>query len=394
MVIKEVLTHPLHLTAVQSLSLDPLIVPAHNPIAILDDLERAISGQCSLLPLPKKDLARQATLRASQRVGEPIADTALVMATSGSTGTPKGAMLSPLNLVSSADATHQALGGPGQWHLALPAHHIAGIQVLVRSLIAGIEPTHQDVSAGFNLDAFSTAASELASTGDRSYTSLVPNQLLKAMETLQGIEALRLFDAILVGGAPVTRETLRAARELGINVVTTYGSSETAGGCVYNGKPLPGARVRTVGERIHLGGPMIASGYRNAPDHEAFAEPGWFATSDSGVLTEGVLRVTGRLDNVIITGGLKIHPEVVEEALLNVPGVTGACVVGVSDERLGQKIVAAYTGKATPGDVIEGLDELQRWQLPKQLAHLDELPLTGPGKVDRMKVTKLLTERK
>lgn len=355
----------------------------------MDDVERAISGQCSLLPLPEKDQARQATLRASQRVGEPIENTALVMATSGSTGTPKGAQLSPRNLVSSADATHQFLGGPGQWHLALPAHHIAGMQVLVRSLISGIEPTFQDVSDGFHIADFAAAAEELAATGDRSYTSLVPNQLIKAMETLQGIEALRLFDAILVGGAPISRDTLRAAKELGISVVTTYGSSETSGGCVYNGHPIPGARVRIAGERIHLGGPMIAHGYRNAPDHEAFSEPGWFMTSDAGVLNDGVLTVTGRLDAVIITGGLKIHPEVVEQALRDVPGVRESCVVGVPDARLGQKIVAAYTGRPTLTEVMEALDDLPRWQLPRELKHVDQLPLIGPGKVDRRKVAEL-----
>lgn len=369
-------------------TLEPLVVPSNNPTRILDDLEGAISGTRSLLPLPDNDRTREDTLRASQSVGAPC-EAALVMATSGSTGTPKGALLTPANLVSSADATHQFLGGPGQWHLALPAHHIAGIQVLVRSLLSGVEPTFQDLSHGFHIGDFATAAKELAATGDRAYTSLVPNQLVKAMETLQGIEACRLFDAILVGGAPLTRQAIRAARELGINVVTTYGSSETSGGCVYNGRAIPGARIRLVGERIHLGGPMIAAGYRNMPDHEAFAEPGWFATSDAGILEDGVLRVTGRLDNIIITGGLKIHPEVVEQVLLNVPGVTGACVVGVSDPRLGQRIVAAYTGSLSPFEVIEGLDDLQRWQLPKDLRHLEELPLTGPGKVDRRKVAAL-----
>ncbi|MEJ5997651.1 o-succinylbenzoate--CoA ligase [Corynebacterium sp. H130] len=371
-----------------NLILEPLVVPSDNPVRILDDLEAAISGTRSLLPLPDHDQGRAATLRSSQSVGEEC-EAALVMATSGSTGTPKGALLSPANLVSSADATHQFLGGTGQWHLALPAHHIAGIQVLIRSLVAGIEPTFQDVSAGFSIPAFASAAAELASTGDRSYTSLVPNQLIKAMDTLQGIDALRLFDAILVGGAPISRDILRAAREMGINVVTTYGSSETSGGCVYNGRPIPGARIRLVGERIHLGGPMIASGYRNVPSSSAFEEPGWFATSDTGVLEDGVLRVTGRLDNVIITGGLKIHPEVVEQALLDVPGVTGACVVGVPDPRLGQKIVAAYTGSLNPGEVIAALDELPRWQLPRELQSVEALPLTGPGKVDRVKVGKM-----
>lgn len=370
------------------MNLQPLVVPAENPAAILDDLERAISGECALLPLPSHDHARARVLRSSQRAGEPIDDVALVMATSGSTGEPKGALLSPANLVSSADATHEFLGGPGQWLLALPGHHIAGIQVLIRSLIAGVEPLCLDLRAGFSLDAFGTAARELKNTGDRLYTSLVPNQLVKAMDTLAGIEALRLFDAILVGGAAIGGDTLRAARELGINVVTTYGSSETAGGCVYNGQPIRGARVRIDDHgRIHLGGPMVARGYRNIPDAEAFREPGWFATSDLGVLGEdGRLTVLGRADNIIITGGLKIQPEVVEQAMLAVRGVREACVLGIPDPRLGQRIVAAYSGTLTPGEIIEGLDELQRWQLPRELLRVDALPLIGPGKVDRRKV--------
>lgn len=366
------------------MNLQPLVVPAANPAEILDDLERAISGECALLPLPSEDPGRARVLRDSQRAGEPIEDTALVLCTSGSTGEPKGAMLSPRNLVSSADATHAFLGGAGQWLLALPGHHVAGIQVLIRSIIAGVDPLCLDLRHGFSIPAFVSATRELKETGDRVYTSLVPNQLVKAMSTLDGIEALRLFDAILVGGAAVGGDTLRAAREMGINVVTTYGSSETSGGCVYNGRPIRGASVRVLTSGlIELGGPMVAAGYRNFPAAEAFATPGWFRTSDLGVLSEsGELTVLGRADNVIITGGLKILPEVVEQALLNVRGVREACVFGVPDERLGQRIVAVYAGTLTPGEVISELDGLQRWQLPRELRRVDALPLIGPGKVD------------
>lgn len=370
--------------------LEPLPVDPADPTAILTDLEEAISGRRSLLPVPLHDRSRTQLLRDTQHVGRPIDESiALVMATSGSTGTPKGAQLTPRNLISSADATHQYLGGQGQWLLPMPAHHIAGIQVLVRSLIAGVEPLALDLSEGFQIPAFAAAARELAATGDRLYTSLAPMQLAKAMDTLQGIEALQLFDALLIGGAALNPQLRRSAEEMGIKVVATYGSSETSGGCVYDGHPIPGARVKLRQGRIHLGGPMIAEGYRNLPGHEAFAEPGWFATSDAGELQEGVLKVQGRLDTLIDSGGLKLHPEVLEQALLGVSGVTGACVLGIPHPRLGQAIVAAYTGSATPEQVIEGLDDLPRWQLPKELRHLDELPLTGPGKVDRRSVAKL-----
>ena len=110
--------------------LSPLPVDPHNPASILPDLEAAIAGQGCFLPLPLADATRATLLRNTQRAGEPIdPSVALVMSTSGSTGTPKGAQLTPANLVASADATHQVLGGTGQWLLAMPAHHIAGIQV-------------------------------------------------------------------------------------------------------------------------------------------------------------------------------------------------------------------------------------------------------------------------
>ena len=368
--------------------LTPLPVDLRNPSAILDDLEAAIAGRYSFLPVPASDAARAQVLRGHMRAGDPIdPEVALVMATSGSTGTPKGAELTAANLVASADATHQRLGGAGQWLLAMPAHHIAGIQVLVRSLVAGVEPYCIDLTHGFDVPAFAAGAFELAETGDRTYTALTPHQLAKAMDTLQGIDALRAFDAVLVGGAAISPQTLDSARKLQITVVTTYGSSETAGGCIYDGIPLSSTQVRLDGERILLGGPTIARGYRNV-DSDAFRD-GWFATSDAGIFTDGRLTVTGRLDNIINSGGLKLHPEALEQMLLAIPGVDAACVVGVPDPRLGQMIVAAYTGWASRTDILEALDEVPRWQVPKDLKRVETLPLTGPGKVDREAVKTL-----
>lgn len=376
--------------------LAPLAVNKRNPAAILPDLEAAIAGQSTFLPVPAEDRTRTELLRNHMRAGAPIdSSIALVVATSGSTGTPKGAQLTPVNLVASADATHQVLGGTGQWLLAMPAHHIAGIQVLVRSLVAGVDPLCLDLSDGFSIPAFARAAHKLAAIGDRSYTGLTPMQLAKAMDSLEGIEALRTFDAILVGGAATHPQLLDAAVKLRITVVTTYGSSETAGGCVYSGTPIPGARVR-IGEdgRILLGGPMIAQGYRNV-DSSAFSVDdsgtSWFATSDAGAFVGNTLNVTGRLDAIINSGGLKLHPEQLEQHILRVPGVEAACVVGIPDPRLGQMIVAAYSGWASRADILEALDDLPRWQVPKDLRRLDALPTIGPGKVDRQAVAGLFS---
>lgn len=372
--------------------LRPLPVSPADPLAILPDLEMAIAGRYSLLPVPADDPTKSTLLKNSQRAGQEIdSDIALVVPTSGSTGTPKGAQLTAANLVSSADATYERLGGMGHWLLAMPAHHIAGLQVLIRSLVAGVEPLAIDVSAGFNVADFARATRELKETGERTYTSLAPLQLAKAMDTQVGIEALQTYDAILVGGAATNPQLLDTAEKMDINITTTYGSSETAGGCVYDGVALPGAQVRVQDGRVYLGGPTIAQGYRNAPGHEAFAEPGWFQTSDGGVLESGILTVTGRLDNIIDSGGLKLHPEVLETAMLKIAGVDEACVVGIPHPRLGQAIVAAYTGWASMTDILEALEEAEtpRWQLPKDLKRVPEMPVTGPGKIDRQAVLKL-----
>ena len=372
--------------------LELLPVDLADPLAIMPDLEAAISGQCAVLPVPKDDLRRADQLRTTMRAGQSIADEiAVVVATSGSTGVPKGAQLTAANLIFSADATHQALGGPGQWLLAMPAHHIAGLQVLVRSMVAGVEPEFVNLSSGFHISEFAARTHDLADTGERMYTAMTPMQLDKAMSTLAGIEALRLYSAVLVGGGAIHPKILEAAGKLRIRVVTTYGSSETSGGCVYDGRPLPDTQITLIDGRIHLGGPTIAHGYRNVPDHAAFAEPGWFATSDAGELIDGRLTVTGRLDTIIDTGGLKLHPEVVESFMLGVDGVTAACVVGVPDVRLGNRVCAAYAGSAEVADLMEAFDDLPRWQVPKDVRHVRTLPTTGPGKPDRTAVRELFS---
>ena len=378
--------------------LELLPVDPANPLAIIPALEEALTGQRTLLPVPANDPARTNLLRNTLKPGAPIdEDIALVVSTSGSTGKPKGAMLTPANLISSADATHQALGGEGQWLLAMPAAYIAGIQVLIRSMVAGVEPAYVDLTRGFNVAEFAARAHELAQTGERTYTALTPMQLAKATSTLKGIDALRAFSAVLVGGAATNPRLLESAAKLHINVVTTYGSSETSGGCVYNGRPIAGAHVKIVDGRIHLGGPMVARGYHRV-DSLPLADDlkdGWFRTSDAGELEGGVLTVLGRTDNVISSGGLKLHPEVLEEELLRIDGVTAACVVGKQDARFGQRICAAYTGSAAVPDILDALADAEdtsriaHWQIPKELKSVAALPQLGPGKVDRAAVLEL-----
>ena len=201
------------------------------------------------------------------------AGTAVVIATSGSTGEPKLVALSGAALRASARATEARLGGPGRWLLALPAEHVAGIQVIVRALLAGAPPVVMDLRTGFRPDAFAAATAALGP--GRRYTSLVPTQLRRILDAEGAVAALRSYAAVLVGGAaldPATRERALAA---GVRVVTTYGMSETAGGCVYDGVPLDGVTVELDEDgRILLGGPTLASGYLRADGDGARARGG------------------------------------------------------------------------------------------------------------------------
>jgi O-succinylbenzoic acid--CoA ligase len=233
----------------------------------------------------------------------------------------------------------------------------------------------------------------------RRYTSLVPTQLIKVLADQSAIAALRDLDAVLIGGA-ATPPTLRdKALEAGIPIVRTYGMSETCGGCVYNGDPLPGVRIRIDGSpsgRVHLGGPVVASGYRRLPDHPAFAEPGWFRTDDLGIVSAaGSLTILGRADEAISSGGLTIVPQVVEAALLADPAVSECAVLGLPDERLGEKVVAAVVltqGLTTTADSLKATaaQQLDKTAVPRQVFFVDDLPRRGPGKVDRAALRTLL----
>lgn len=377
------------------------IPPGPSVISILAALDGVLDGRdTALVPVPAGDPKKSELLTTALRVGDDIDDdVALVVATSGTTGIPKGAMLTAPALIASAMATHDRLGGPGTWLLALPAHHIAGIQVLVRSSIAGTTPVSLDISTGFNVAELPRAIAELGS--GRRYTSLVANQLAKVLDDPAATASLAELDAVLLGGGPAPRRVLDGATTVGIRLVRTYGSSETAGGCVYDGLPLDGVRLRIDGGgitgthsdatgRIEVGGPTLAKGYRNRPDPDPFAEPGWFRTDDIGALDDsGRLRVLGRADEAISTGGLTVLPGLVEAALSHHAAVAESAVFGVTDDRLGQRVVAAVV--LTAGSSAPALEELRdlvaqsldRTAAPRELHIVDALPRRGIGKLDR-----------
>lgn len=354
---------------------------------MLPALERLLDGRGSaLVAVPPN---HESTLCAL-RVGEDIDDdVAMVVTTSGTTGAPKGALLTIAALTASAAATHDRLGGPGSWLLALPAHHIAGLQVLVRSALAGSTPVEMNVSRGFDITELPSAVRRLGS--GRRYTSLVATQLAKALTDPAAVAALAGLDAVLIGGGPAPGPILDAAAAAGIAVVRTYGMSETAGGCVYDGLPLNGVRLRARADgRIAIGGATLAKGYRNPVDPDPFAETGWFCTDDLGVVNDsGVLTVLGRADDAINTGGLTVLPQPVEAALCTHPAVSDCAVFGVADNRLSQRVVAAVVIR--DGCIAPTLDTLRAHvaatldatAAPRELHIVAALPRRSIDKVDR-----------
>jgi O-succinylbenzoic acid--CoA ligase len=361
-----------------------------------------LDGAAAVLPVPADNARQTSLLTTSLRAGEPIDDdVAVVVSTSGTTGAPKGAMLTASALTASAEATHRRLGGPGRWLLALPAYHVAGLQVLVRSVVAGTTPLV--VSAGFDGDELASAVAALGS--GRRYASLVAAQLDKALRAPAATAALVSLDAVLIGGGPMPQGVAERASAAGVSVVRTYGMSETAGGCVYDGVALDGVRVRidersatSSQGRVVLGGATLAKGYRNPVRPDPFVEPGWFRTDDIGAVDDsGVLRVLGRVDDAISTGGLTVLPQLVEAALATHPAVAECAVFGVADERLGQRVVAAVVvaPSAQPPTLAElrahVAQILDLTAAPRDLQILNELPRHGIGKVDRQRLIELFT---
>ena len=379
----------------------PLPVPSGADAAdVLPRLRAALAGGAPVLPHPTGSLPPDLPRHSGAALPD---DLALVVGTSGSTGTPKLAMLGATALTASARATHERLGGPGQWLLALPAVHVAGIQVLLRSLDADTTPVVADLTHGFSVEGFTAAAARL-DPGVRRYTALVPTQLVRLLEHPTGAEALRRFHGVLVGGAALPPRLRRRAEAEGVTLLATYGMSETAGGCVYDGVPLTGSTVTLTDDgRVELGGVTLAHGYLGRPDltFRAFrvATDGSrsFRTDDAGRIdADGRLHVDGRLDDLVNTGGMKVAPRLVEEAALeHVPGVREAVVVGTPDPEWGEAVslLVVPLPDARPLSVTEVREALRGHlpdhALPRRVASADAVPLRGPGKPDRPAVAAL-----
>ncbi len=411
---------------------------------LLPRLQAALHGEGhAILPVPSGQPAEAGRLITGLAGGTALADieddpgdpTAVVVATSGSTGTPKGALLPVSALVASADATRCALtctgglhphrtNGPrrppeptGTWLLTLPAQHIAGLQVLLRAIAEGTTPAIMDTARPFTTEAFIGTVS--AMPAGRRFVSLVPTQLHRILADPEATAALTTFSAVLVGGAATPQALVDDARQAGIPVITTYGMSETCGGCVYDGVPLdqvavsvdqderPTDRIRPDGShpaerrpgRVSISGPMVARGYRDMPRHPSFWQrPGdlhrTFVTDDLAVFDGGHLRIVGRIDDVIVTGGVKVDPAVIETVLFRVAGVAQVVITGVPDGEWGTAVVAVVQPEVGMTPDLATLRAAAVYAqgpaaAPKHLVLVDSLPHRGPGKPDRSAVREL-----
>ena len=353
--------------------------------------------------------------------------TAVVVRTSGSSGVPKAVALSAEALRASADATAERFGGHGQWLVALPTHLISGLQMLVRSEIAGTPPMFWD--GPFDPEAFLERAEQLEA--ERRYVSLVPVQLARLIDHAErdraAAEVLRRFDAVLVGGQTVSLALRSRSHELGIALKRSYGMTETAGGCVYDGVEIGDTRVRIRAGEVQLAGPSLALGYVGDPElteRTFISEPGrdggpvrWYRTGDAGELLGGMLTVTGRLDRVVISGGVNVSLDEVERVAREQTGWERAVAVGTPHPEWGERVAlvvdierAAGAGRRpkhaadpvpsdpAPGDPAAALeprlrvgfdrvqealrDALGAAAVPVWVTELDEIPLLAGGKPD------------
>lgn len=385
----------------------PAILPldAGLPTSRLAELIAALS------PGSIEDAEGVTTVRSAHEEG--VAEgTAVVVGTSGSTGAPKGVELSAAALRHSARASLDRVGArPGErWLCCLPATHVAGLQVLVRSLVSGTEPMLAE-----RADAETVAGSGCA------HVSLVPTQLQRLLEARSPVP-LAGFSSVLLGGAAAPAGLLAAARAAGVPVVTTYGMTETCGGCVYDGVPLDGTQVAIRSDddgrpaesgRIWISGPVLFSGYRPGPGgtgtppvtggSRGVAPPEgvpWFRTGDLGRLdASGRLVVRGRADDVINTGGHKVVPGEVAAALQTCPGVKDVAVVGQPDPEWGERVIAVVV-PADPADppALELLrmhvrERLPRYAAPSRVVMVDAVPMLPSGKHDIVRLRQELSRR-
>jgi len=295
---------------------------------------------------------------------------ALVVNTSGSTAESKSVAISDAALIASTNASHKYLGAvPGDsWSLLLPTTHIAGLNVLIRATALGSRVIDNRNTKNYV---------------DADFISIVPTQLHKALTSdAKLLEHLTAAEAVLVGGGPVSDKLKKEAANKHIKIVTTYGMTEMSGGCVYNQKPLDGVEVKITSKGlIKLTGPMIASGYLSQGGRlTSVGSDDWFESSDVGELSNGFLKVNGRSDEVIISGGENISLTLVEEKIKGFLPNLEVIAFALPDEVWGEKLCIGSTSQLSIEEIKKSMDSLLS---PKEVFLFEQIPTTTIGKPDR-----------
>ena len=295
---------------------------------------------------------------------------ALVISTSGSTAESKLVAISDAALIASTNASHKYLGAvPGDsWSLLLPTTHIAGLNVLIRATALGSRVIDNRNATNYV---------------DADFISIVPTQLYKALTSdAKLLEHLTAAEAVLVGGGPVSDKLKKEAANKHVKIVTTYGMTEMSGGCVYNQKPLDGVAVRLTGDGlIQLTGPMIASGYISEKGElTSVGTDGWFESTDIGELSAGFLKVNGRADEVIISGGENISLTLVEEKIRELIPNQEIIAFALPDEVWGEKLCLGSTSNLSIEEIKKSVGSLLS---PKEVFLFEQIPTTAIGKPDR-----------
>lgn len=375
-----------------------LVVDVSDPRALREPLRAALfEGGPAILPRPG---GAKLTATAPLEVPDGVA---VVIETSGTTGAPKRVALTPEALVASARSAVDELGGPGQWLGILPVHYIAGLQVVTRSLLGDTTPLWLHPQP-FSTVALVTAHAALVkrASGGPLFTAMVPAQLQRILDDVGSMplldEMMRSFSRILVGGQSVPTELMERSARAGYSVTKTYGSAETSGGCVWDHKPMGDVSVQEIDGRLAVSGPVLAHSYleNEVKTRQSFPDIGgvrWYLTDDAGSVDEhGLVHVRGRLDDVIVSGGVKIALGAIETLLHNRLGVTDAVVVGAANDQWGHVPVVVTTrllDLAATRSVVGA--ELGVEARPHRILNVTEIPLLGSGKPDRLAITQMVS---
>ena len=363
------------------------VIPANDVLGALLALTDALEGKCAVFISPREINGEKVKVEGLPEFVD--SNTALIVESSGSTGVPKRISISAKALIASAKATEEHFGAKGQWLLTLPINYIAGIQVLVRSILSDVQPIVMNTAVPFTPEAFALSSTLL--TADAKFTSLVPTQLVRLQQLASQdpflVKLLQRFTAILVGGQATSPEVLAFFRDRDINVVESYGMAETSGGCVYDGKALSGVDIKLDDGRVAIKGAMLANDVAN--------QDGYLVTQDIGELDDqGLLRILGRADRVMISGGLKMSLDQVEAVAGSVPGVVEVGATAVSSTEWGERVGIAYVGSPEVADFMAGavFEQLGIAAKPIRVIRVDRLPRLSNGKTDLVSLRQLFSE--